>query len=126
MLRFNAKYFLVSCVLFLVLVYIAMYVKDQFIRPFGGDVLVVIWLCVFFKSIVSVAPYKLAHYVLAFAWSIEIAQYFKLVNILGLQDNKIASVAIGSTFDWQDLLAYTIGWGFILVVERYKLTHRDD
>jgi hypothetical protein len=37
--------------------------------------------------------------------------------MLGLQSNKIMAVAIGSTFDWKDLLAYEIGTIVILWLE---------
>lgn len=40
-------------------------------------------------------------------------QYFELVNLLNLGDSKIATTVIGTSFDWKDLVAYTIG--FILI-----------
>jgi len=39
---FNTKYFLLAFALFFVEVYIALYVHDDIIRPYIGDVLVVI------------------------------------------------------------------------------------
>ena len=43
-LRFSAKNGLKSLVCFIALVVIALYVRDSFIRPTFGDVLVVVWL----------------------------------------------------------------------------------
>ena len=110
-----------SCILLSVLVYIALFVHDQFVRPFLGDVLVVIWLYLCLKSFIKMQSDKLAHAVLFFAYAIEIAQYYDLVTVLGLQHIRAARIIIGSTFDWLDLLAYTIGWFFILLIERYRL-----
>lgn len=114
-IQFNKSAFLLSGVLLAVLVYIALFVHDSFIRPFLGDVLVVIWLFVFLKSFLSFSSPKLAHLVLIFSCLIEIAQFFKLVELLGLQEFKLARVVIGTTFDWLDLLAYGIGWVSILI-----------
>jgi len=41
---FNKTYFALAILLFIVEVFIGMYVKDNFIRPYGGDFLVVILL----------------------------------------------------------------------------------
>jgi len=111
---FNFRYFVMNIGLFAVLALIALYVHDQFIRPFMGDVLVVIWIYLFFKTFLKVKDYKLATFVLGFAWSVEIAQYFNLVKVLGLEDIRAARIIIGSTFDRLDLLAYFIGWVFII------------
>ena len=42
MLTFNPRYFLVAVALFITEVLIALYVRDDFIRPYVGDFLVVI------------------------------------------------------------------------------------
>ncbi|MGS0730155.1 ribosomal maturation YjgA family protein, partial [Shewanella sp. 0m-11] len=84
--------------------------NDGFIRPFIGDLLVVIWMFLLLASFINLSPIKLSVSVLILAYSIEIAQYFKLVNLLGLQNNSFARTVIGSTFDWLDFLAYSLGW----------------
>ena len=126
MVKFNIKCFFVSCVFLLVLIYIALFVNDQFIRPFLGDVLVIGWLYLFLKSFIKIKYYKLASAVLFFSYTLEVAQFYDLVVILGLQDIKVARIIIGSTFDWLDLVAYTIGWVFIILIEycRSKLREK--
>jgi len=119
-LRFNLHYLLMNISLFIVLILIALFVHDQFIRPFVGDVLVVVWMYLFFKSFLDVNNYKLASYVLVFACSVEVAQYFELVKMLGLQDITAARIIIGSTFDYLDLLAYVIGWILIVAVTKSR------
>jgi len=119
-LHFNKKYFFCSFALFLVLAYIALFVNDTFVRPFLGDVIVVGWLYLSLKSFIKMNSYMLAHLVLALAYVIEIAQYFNIVSILGLQHIDPVRIIFGATFDWLDLLAYTVGWGCILFIERCR------
>ena len=121
-ITFNLKYFLTSIILLLILIAIAAFVNDRFIRPFIGDALVVVWMYVFLKAFVEMHYFKLANCVLFFSYTIEIAQFFKLVQILGLEDIAIARIIIGSTFDWLDFVAYTIGWIVVLLIEKYRLS----
>lgn len=98
-------------------VLIALYVHDPWIRPFVGDVLVVAVLFYFLRSFIRCKESSLAIGVLLFAWAVEVAQYFDFVTRLGLGDNRLARIVLGSTFDWLDLLAYTIGAGLVWWVE---------
>lgn len=99
---------------------IALYVHDKFIRPYVGDALVVILLYCLLKSFVKIKPFTAAFIVLTFAILIEIGQYFQLVKILGLSENKLASVVIGTSFSWEDILAYLAGTIFILLFDKEK------
>ena len=107
--RFNLYAFLIFLLLFLVEVLIALFVNDSFIRPYVGDVLVVILIYYFLKSFIQTHPVYLSVSVLLFAYAVEIAQYFNLVEILGVQDNILLRTVLGSTFSWGDMAAYTIG-----------------
>ncbi|SFP54210.1 DUF2809 domain-containing protein [Enterovibrio norvegicus] len=66
------------------------------------------------------SPFGVVVVVLVFAYCVEIGQYFRFVEVVGLQSNKLASIVIGSTFDWLDLLAYTLGWGVIWVFQKQQ------
>jgi hypothetical protein len=44
-------------------------------------------------------------------------QYFHVVELLGLGHSKLARVIIGSSFEWMDMLAYTLGIGLVLSIE---------
>lgn len=116
--RFDLKSFLVFLLIFVIEVIIALYVRDSIIRPYGGDVLVVMLMYYFLKSFVRVKPLYLAIAVLIFAYAVEIGQYFNLVEVLGMQDNKIMSVVIGSSFSWGDMLAYTVGAVICIILDR--------
>src|SRR5690606_24752028 len=96
--------------------------NDNIIRPYIGDVLVVILLYYLVKSFFDLAHVKTAIAVLLFAYCIETLQYFNIVGLLGLSHSKIANIIIGTHFSWIDILAYTLGIIIILVVENFKRT----
>ena len=116
---FNKKYALVFVVLHLVETSIALFVMDQIVRPFVGDVLVVVLIYSFVRMLFDVRhPYWLATAILLFSYMVELGQYFNLVSRLGLANSKFAVIVIGASFDWKDLLCYTIG--FILILAESK------
>lgn len=115
--KFNKHYFFAFLFLLIIEIFIAFYVNDQIIRPYIGDLLVVILLYCFIKSFVATAVLQTAIAVLLFAFAVEVLQYIGLVQKLGLQDSKTASTILGSSFDWKDILAYSVGFLLVLVVE---------
>ncbi|PJJ84568.1 ribosomal maturation YjgA family protein [Mucilaginibacter auburnensis] len=115
---FNIRYFLLSVILFLTEAYIATYVHDAFIRPFFGDLLVVILIYCAVKAFINMPVVKVTLLVLAFAYSIELSQYFHIVQTLGLEHSKIATTIIGSYFSFIDILMYTAGAVAIIATEK--------
>ncbi len=115
---FNRKYLLLFILLFFVEVYIALYVHDDIIRPYGGDTLVVILIYFFIRTFFQLPVIKTAVAIFLFACCIEVAQYLNIVDLLHLQNNKIASVVIGTSFAWLDILAYFIGTLAIIFVKQ--------
>ena len=89
-------------------IYIAICVKGGFVRHYAGDVLAVILLYALARAIFSVPPSNLPLKIFTFAVALEIAQYFGVVQILGIE-NKILKIMIGGTFDLTDLLCYAAG-----------------
>lgn len=116
-LKFNPLHFTIAVLLFLIEVFIAVYVHDAFIRPYIGDVLVVILLYYMVTSFVNTPVLKTAIAVLLFAYLIETLQYFNFVGLIGLSDSKLANIIIGNSFAWGDMLAYTVGIGIVLLLE---------
>jgi Protein of unknown function (DUF2809) len=114
---FNKNYFLLTIILFVIEIIIGKYVDDNFIRPYIGDMLVVILIYCFLKSFLATKIIPTAIAVLLFSYLIEMLQYFKIVNLLGLQQNKLASIIIGTSFSWIDILMYSIGIGLVVVIE---------
>ena len=117
--QFNRKYFLLACLLFLVEVLIALLVHDRIVRPYVGDYLVVILIYCTVKAFFDTPIVSTTISVLLFAFDIEILQYFHLVDLLGLQNSSIARIVIGSSFEWIDLIAYTLGCLTIVATEKY-------
>ena len=107
MKRFS--YFLIFCSLMAVEVCIALFVHDSFIRPYVGDMLVTLLLCCMARVAVPEKMRLLPLYVLLFAACVEIGQYFDVVALLGLEDNRLISIALGRTFSWLDLVCYAVG-----------------
>ena len=100
-------------------IYIAVCVKGGFVRHYAGDVLAVILLYALARAIFSVTPSNLALKIFAFAAALEIAQYFGVVQILGIE-NKILKVMIGGTFDLTDLLCYAVGCVLAGIYEKFE------
>lgn len=102
-------YLLIFCGLLAVEVCIALFVNDAFIRPYVGDMLVTLLLCCLCRVIVPNKVRLLPLYVIIFAACVEVSQYFDLVALLGLADNRMLSIALGRTFSWMDIVCYGIG-----------------
>lgn len=113
----RGKYILIFIITFAIEVIIARYVHDKIIRPYIGDILVVICLYTFSKSIFLDKIKRLSLYVLICAVIVEILQYFNYAQIL-FGDNKIMKTLLGSSFDIKDILCYVMGYLIIILVER--------
>ena len=87
---------------------IAIYAKDGFIRYYLGDVLAAAMLYAFGRAAFRLPPRILALAVFTLSLVIEIAQYFKVLEILGVQ-NYALWIIFGGTFDWTDIICYAIG-----------------
>ncbi|HWZ14770.1 MAG TPA: DUF2809 domain-containing protein [Mucilaginibacter sp.] len=116
-MSFNKAYFLLVLTLFITEILIGVYMHDTVIRPYGGDFLVVILIYCAVKTFFNLPVLQTACYVLVFAYLVEISQYFHLVNILHLQNSKVAKILLGTSFSVTDLLAYTLGILLVIVVE---------
>jgi Protein of unknown function (DUF2809) len=115
--QFKSTYFLLFLLLLLIEIYIGVFVHDRLIRPVGGDYLVVILLYCLAKAFWEWPVGRTALTVLIFAYMVEITQYFRLANALGLGAHSLARILIGSSFSWGDILAYTAGIGTVLGLE---------
>lgn len=109
-------YIISFLVIFCIEVFIALYVRDSFIRPYMGDALVVVLV---YSSYVYLSRqiYRLPFYVFLFACFVEVLQYFQLVETLGIT-NRALRIILGSTFDWKDIVCYGAGCIFIFLFEQ--------
>ncbi|MDB5202718.1 MAG: hypothetical protein JWQ27_2127 [Ferruginibacter sp.] len=119
MFRFRPNYLISAIVLVIVEVLIALYMDDAVIRPYVGDLLVVILIYCFMRTFLNYSAWQLAIASLLFSYFVEILQYFKIVEVLGLEKFALARILIGTYFTWVDMLAYTAGFIIIILVERF-------
>lgn len=118
MITFNKYYFGLAILLLIVEILIALYVHDTIIRPYIGDVLVVILIYCVIKSFLKLPVFPVAVFVLLFSFSIEFLQYLQIVEKLGLQNSTIAKTVIGTSFAWIDILCYIVGICIVLISEK--------
>lgn len=102
-------YAIITIILLTIEVLIALFIHDNFIRPYVGDVLVVMVLYTFIRVFVPEKVKLLPLYILCFAVLVEVLQYFRIVELLGLGDSRFFSVLIGSVFDIKDIICYAVG-----------------
>lgn len=102
-------YLTATVLVFLVELLIALFVRDNFIRPYVGDMLVVVLIYTFLRGFFPEKPRLLPLYVFLFAAGVEALQGIRIVELLGLQNNRFFSVLIGTTFDIKDLVCYGAG-----------------
>lgn len=114
-LTFSRRHALLALLLFGIELLIGTQLDDAFIRPFVGDLLVVVLIYCLLRTLLAIPCYPLAIGVLLFATLVETGQYFHLADRLGLGHIRLARIIIGSTFDPKDLLAYLLGTVLIMV-----------
>ena len=118
-MRFNLYYFYWAAFLFITEVYIAIFINDDLIRPYGGDFLVVILIYAFIRAFFKYSMIQTAVGVLIFSFLIEILQHFKIVEVLGLESYPLARTVIGTSFSWEDFIAYSLGIAATLAAEKF-------
>lgn len=118
---FRKKYFVAAVILLLLEVLIALYVQDSFIRPYGGDFLVVILLYCVLKSFLRIPVKNAIFGVLLFCWLVEGLQYIKITRLLELEDHTLITTVFGSHYEWLDLLIYSLAAVAIYIFEQVRL-----
>lgn len=116
-MRIHTGYGLATIILFSIECGIALFFEGGFIRGFVGDVLVVALLYSALLTVFQLRPLTGGMIVLAIAFTVEAAQWAGLIHYLGLRDNTLARTVLGAHFDVKDLLAYSIGFLNIIVIE---------
>ena len=109
-------YFLLFLIVFTVEACIAIYIHDDFIRPYVGDVLVTILLCCLLRGIFPDRLHRLPLYVFLFSVLIEFTQLLNITEQMGIK-NKIIRIFLGTTFDWKDIVCYAIGCILFYIAE---------
>ena len=111
-------YATVFCVLMIMEICIALFVHDAFVRPYVGDMLVTLLLCCMARVVFPEKMRLLPLFVFLFAACVEVGQYFDLVALLGLSDNRFISIALGRTFSLIDIVCYAAGCAVAFGLDR--------
>ena len=89
-------------------IYIARYVRDDLIRPYGGDMLAVMAVWALVRCVEPRRWQWLPAAVLAFACAVEVSQALHLADRLGITSPALR-IAMGTSFAWGDMAAYAVG-----------------
>jgi len=122
--RRRGQYLFAAGGLFIVLVFIAAYVRDAVVRPYVGDLLVVICLYFLVRGATGAGKYWTAGAVFLLAAIIEYAQTLQLLSWLQLSDVPIVKIVLGSTPDPLDMLLYLTGILIVLLADRGRKIER--
>ena len=102
-------YGIIFIILLVTEILIALFVHDNFIRPYIGDVLVVVVIYYFIRIFIPEQYRWLPLSIFLFATFVECLQYFNVVSLLGLESNRFMRILLGSTFDIKDIVCYGAG-----------------
>lgn len=126
-IKLNLKFCCAFLVILIIEAIIAIFIRDDFIRPYLGDVLVVVLLYCFIKAFIRREIKFLPLNIFIFALLVEISQFFQIVSLLGLEDNQLIGILAGSVFDIKDIVCYLIGCISLMLFEKlaYRRQHKN-
>lgn len=93
---------------------IALFVHDEFVRPYFGDVLAVVGVYLLARTAFPKKPKYLSVYATAFAFAVELVQLTPLSETLPAP----LSVIVGGTFDFKDLVCYLVGGAVCFLADK--------
>ena len=103
-------YVIILILLIAVEVVIALTQHNNWLRSYGGDVIVVWAVYCLVQSVIGGKKPVITHIgVLIFAFLVEFLQYIHIVDIIGLGDIEFFRILIGTSFAVEDLLSYAFG-----------------
>jgi len=117
-LKKNFGYLLASLALLFTEIIIALFVHDEIVRPYVGDILVVILIYTLIRSFSKTKIMYLPLFLLAFACTVELSQYCGLVYLLNLQGNTFIATLLGTSYSYIDILCYFIAALLLVLWEK--------
>lgn len=112
-------YAIVFFLLLFIEVLIALFVHDRFVRPYVGDMIVVAVVYCFVRIAIPERFRLMPLWVFLFAVCVEVLQYFRIVEVLGVENNTFLRTLIGTSFAWEDILCYAVGGAVLAAWEWY-------
>lgn len=107
--RKRMKYLIAFLIMLTIEVLIAIFAHDGFVRPYLGDVFVVILIYFFVRIFFPDGIRLLPLYIFLFATTVEVLQYFDFVDMIGFGENRFAQIILGTTFSFADIVCYAVG-----------------
>ena len=108
MTKKRLQYASATILLLLVEVCIAIFVHDDFVRPYVGDILASLLLYVFVRVFLPKNHTLLPLWIFLFAVGVECLQLVRITEFLNVNDGFLLTL-MGSYFDAKDILCYAIG-----------------
>ena len=118
-------YAIVFLFLLVVEILIALFVHDRFVRPYVGDMIVVVVVYCFVRMGIPERFRLMSLWVFLFAVCVEVLQYFRIVEVLGVENNAFLRTLIGTSFSWEDILCYAVGCVALAAWEVYLYKKAD-
>lgn len=109
-----------TLILLAVEVCIALFAHDRFVRPYVGDVLVVMVLYAAVRVIVPEGCRLLPLLVFLFAAGVELLQLFGAAELPVVRSSTFLRILIGATFDPSDILCYGIGCAILGFIQKFR------
>jgi hypothetical protein len=113
---FKLKYFYLAVLIFFIEMFIALFVKDEFVRPYVGDVLAVLFLYYLLRTFIETLHIKLAFLAFIILVGLEFIQYFKWISYLGIAKDSWVYIVLGKSFSWGDIVCYAFGLLLLFVI----------
>lgn len=106
----------IAVAIFLILVefYIGIFVHDDFVRPYVGDVIVVVVLYAIVRAIVPTSKLPISVCIFLFSFAYEFTQIPPLVDIFGIKSGFFRAL-MGTSFSWIDIVCYLVGCVFCFI-----------
>ena len=112
-----------ACILLAAEILIALFVRDSFVRPYGGDILVTVLLCCLLRAFFLFGIPYLPLGVFLFAAAVEFAQALGIASLIPNSWTAVR-IIVGSSFSVWDLVCYAVGcvlfWGAERLILRSK------
>lgn len=117
-LTWRPGYALAAAIMFLIEIAIALWVRDRFVRPYGGDILAVVLVYLSLRAVTTlrVAPSAIIAFLVGVL--VEVGQAVNLLGLLGLADHDVARVVLGTSFSIGDIACYAAGAAIAVLVDR--------
>lgn len=107
--KLRIAYLIAFLALLCIEILIGAFVRDAFVRPYVGDVLVVILIYCLIRIVKPTGIKLLPLYVFIFALFVELLQLIKIVDLLGIPRDSIVAIMVGTSFSFIDIICYAVG-----------------